>query len=91
MMEIHPSDELKEEAIANFRGHHQFHWVRPRKAWLDATCPVYLDFGEDILYKLETYDETGMRCVKVVAKRKLVHDVMIETRAEDIATRFYPI
>lgn len=91
MMEMHSSDELKEEAIANYRGHHQFHWVRPRKGWLDATCPVYLDFGEDILFKLETYDETGMNCVKLVAKRKLVHDAMVETRAVDIATRFYPI
>ena len=91
MMQIHSGNELKEEVIANYSGHHQYHWLRPRKAWLDAACPVYLDFGEDILYRLETYDQTGMNSVKLVAKRKLIHDVMVETRAVDIATRFYPI
>ncbi len=91
MMEIHSSDKLKQEVVENYRGHHLFHWMRPRKAWLEATCPVYLDFGEDILHRLEKYDETGMDCVKLIAKRKLIHDVMVETRAVDIATRFYPI
>ena len=52
---------------------------------------VYLDFGDDILYRLETYDETGMNSVRLVAKRKFIHDVMVETRVENIATRFYPI
>lgn len=54
-------------------------------------CPVYIDFGEELLYRLQEYDETRMLCVRLVAKRKLIHDAMVEKRAEDIATRFYPI
>ena len=87
----HSSDEIEAEAKADYRGHHQFYWTRPRKQWFDSKCPVYIDFGEDLLYRLETYDETGGMCVRLVAKRKLLHDVMVETSAWDIATRFYPI
>ena len=91
VIRVHGSGELEEEVRTNYTGHHQFYWIRPRKAWLDASCPVYIDFGEEILYKLEKYDETGMRCVRIVAKRKLIHDAMVETCAQSIATRFYPI
>ena len=91
LMEVHQGNELAEQVKENYKGHHQFHWIRPRKTWLDATCPVYIDFCEELLYKIKTYDETGMMCVQLVAKRKLIHDAMVEKRAEDIATRFYPI
>ena len=87
----HSSSEVEAEAKADYSGHHQFHWVRPRQTWLVAMCPVYIDFGEEVLYRLQEYDETGMLCVRLIAKRKLVHDAMAEKRAEDIATRFYPI
>lgn len=82
---------IQSEIEASYRGHHQYDWVRPRKTWLDAKCPVYIDFGDDLMVKLETYDESGLPCIRRVAKRKFVHDAMTETRAIDIATRFYSI
>ena len=60
----HSSCEIEAEVKANYKGHHQFYWTRPRKQWFDAKCPVYIDFGEELLYRLETYDETGMMCVR---------------------------
>ena len=39
---------------------HQFDWIRPRRTWLEATCPVDIDFGNDWLAKLEIYDESGL-------------------------------
>lgn len=44
-----------------------------------------------VLVKLETYDETGLACIRYVAKRKFVYDVTVETQAQAIATRFYPL
>ncbi|MER8492218.1 CoiA-like domain protein [Mesorhizobium australicum] len=88
---IHSVREIEDEVHRSYCGHHQFDWVRPRRTWLDAACPVYIDFGEDFLVKLETYDESGLPCVRRVAKRKFVHDVMVEVRAHAIATRFYPL
>ena len=69
MVLMHPSYEVEAEAKADYRGHHHFYWTRPRRTWFDAKCPVYIDFGEEILYKLQTYDETGLMCVHLVAKK----------------------
>ena len=88
---VHSNQEIEEEVKANYRGHHQFYWTRPRQTWFDAKCPVYIDFGEELLYRLEAYDETARMCVRLVAKRKLIHDVMVEKSVWNIATRFYPI
>lgn len=87
----HLIHEIEAEVHRTYRGHHQYDWVRPRRTWLDAACPVYIDFGDDRLVRLETYDESGLRCIRLVPKRKFVHDLMVETDARSIATRFYPI
>ena len=91
MVLFHSDREVAAEARADYKGHHQFYWTRPRRTWLDAKCPVYIDFGGDVLCRLQAYDETGQMCVYLVAKQKLLHDVMVERSAWDIATRFYPI
>jgi hypothetical protein len=83
--------DIEAEVNEAYGGHHQYDWVRPRSTWLDARCPVYIDLGEDYLAKLEIYDETGLRCIRLVAKQKFVHDVFTETTADAIASRFYPL
>jgi competence protein CoiA len=87
----HSASEIEAEVSNAYRGHHQYSWTRPRRTWLDATCPVYLDLGDDLLAKLEIYDESGLPCIHLVAKQKLIHDAMTETAATAIATRFYPL
>ena len=88
---FHDGDGIRDLVESNYLGHHQFCWMRPRRTWFDAKCPVYIDFGEDVLYQLVEYDDRLRLCVRLVAKRKLIHDAMVEDRAEDIATRFHPI
>jgi hypothetical protein len=39
--------EIRQQVIESYRGHHQYDWVRPRRTWQDATCPVYIDLGGD--------------------------------------------
>lgn len=87
---IEGTHAIQGEVEVNYRGHHQFDWVRPHRTWLETCFPVYIDFGGDALVKLETYDESGLRCIRLVTKRKFMHDVMIETDAAAVATRFYP-
>lgn len=91
MVLVHSYQKIEDEVLASFRGHQQYHWTRPRQTWLDAQCPVYVDFGDDYLLRLERYGDYGLRCIFRVAKKKFIHDVMTEARAVDIATRFYPI
>ena len=88
---IHSIHEIEEQMNQAYRGHHQYDWIRPRRTWLDATCPVYIDFGVESLARLETYDESGLPCIRLVSKRKFVNDAMVEETAQAIATRFYSI
>jgi hypothetical protein len=88
---IYSLHDIQTEVERAYRGHHQYDWVRPRRTWLDAACPVYIDFGNEFLLKLEIYDESKLPCVRYVAKRKFLHDAMVETDARAIATRFYPL
>lgn len=85
---FHSIHEIEEEINQAYRGHHQYDWVQPRRTWLDATSPVYIDFGDDLLAKLEPYDESGLPCIRFVSKRKFVRDAMIEESAQAIATHF---
>lgn len=88
---IHGLQRFEDEVLATFCGHHQFDWVRPRAGWLESTCPVFIDLGDDWVWQLVSYGPQELPCVRAVAKRKLVHDAMVERLATDIATRFYPI
>lgn len=87
----HFMHEIENEVKQAYRGHHQYDWVRPRQTWLSAYCPVYIDFGDEYLVKLEVYDESRLECVRLISKWKFVNDSMIETDARKIASRYYPI
>jgi competence protein CoiA len=80
----HGMHEIAEDVIDAYRGHHQYDWVRPRRTWLDATSPVYIDFGEDYLAKLELYDDSQLPCIRIVMKKDLVNSVLIETDARSV-------
>ncbi|WP_394887997.1 competence protein CoiA [Mesorhizobium sp. AaZ16] len=83
--------EIRQQVIESYRGHHQYDWVRPRRTWLDATCPVYIDLGGDSMARLETYDESGLPCIYWVCKRRFVRDVMAKADARAVAVRVLPI
>ena len=88
---VHSMHEIKEDVEQSYCGHHQYDWIRPRNTWLDATCPVYIDFGDFYLAKLDIYKQSKLPCVQLISKSKFIHDVSVELNAKDIATRFYPI
>ena len=86
---LHGIQEIENEVHQLHTGYYQYDWVKPRKTWLEATCPVYIDFGNDYLLKLDIYDESQLKCVRMISKRKFLNDVMVEKNVSDIATRFY--
>jgi competence protein CoiA len=88
---MHGIDDIQDAVNASYNGYHQYDWVKPRATWLDSPSPIYIDFGDDHLINLCVYDSSGLKCIRRVAKRKFVHDSLCETRAQDIATRFYPL
>lgn len=83
---IHGIHEIEEQVRHVYRGHHQYDWVHPRRTWLEATCPVYIDFGDTWLARLDIYDESGLPCVHLVSKVKFVHDAMTTYSAHNLGS-----
>lgn len=77
--------KIESQLQALYCGHHQYVWMRPRQTWLDATCPVFIDFEGESLFKLEVYDETGLPCVRRVSKERFLFEAMTFDHARDIA------
>lgn len=65
-------------------GHHQYVWQRPHSTWLNATCPVYLDFGEEWLVRLEIYPVGNLPCAKLLGRDLFVEDLLTVTDAKHI-------
>jgi competence protein CoiA len=82
--QIHPLEEIQAEVKQNYVGHHQFDWIRPHQSWLAAACPVYIDFGETHLVRLQTYDESGLRCVRMVRRDDFLQATLTANRAADV-------
>lgn len=73
MVRIRGSHEFNDAILSNYNGHHLFHWMRPRDVWLKASAPVFLDFGDENLWRLQTYDEEyGVKTVQRVLKTALI-------------------
>ena len=84
LVQVHSYREIVDEIDKTYRGHHQFDWVRPRQIWLDTQFPVFIDFGEDRLVKLEAYDSSGLTCIRYVTKQQLVRDSMLKLDAREV-------
>ena len=72
LVEVHRAAEIRQEVLRDYRGHHFFRWVRPRTVWMEATAPVFLDFGGDELFRLTRYRPESQWCVQRVPKTALI-------------------
>ena len=86
LVEVHSFYEIQSEVYEAYRGHHQYDWIRPRGIWLESVRPVFIDFGEDLLVKLEIYDATGLPCIRYISKRRLVQDAMSKSDADSVGS-----
>jgi len=80
---VHSFNDIKDEIKKVHTGHYQYDWVRPRQAWLETQAPVFIDFGGDNIVQLLTYDESGLRCVRLISKTKVVYASMTAGNMSD--------
>jgi hypothetical protein len=72
MVRIRGADEFAEKIFESYSGHHFFYWKNPRDVWLKATSQVFLDFGDEALWRLQTYHEDyAVKSVKRILKNRL--------------------
>lgn len=74
MVLIHSVEEIQDEIEQHYRGHHLFDWVKPRAVWYESKMRVFLDFGDEIMWNLQKYDDRGLLCVQAISKRRFVED-----------------
>lgn len=68
MVEMHSIREIQKEIDNEYMGHHLYDWVRPRTVWYESRAKVYMDFGDELLWNLQIYDDRGLPCVQAVSK-----------------------
>jgi hypothetical protein len=57
----------------NYIGHHLFEWKQPRTIWFSTTKPVYIDFGDDLVWLMEKYyKDRDLWCVQKFKKETLI-------------------
>jgi len=76
MVEVHSIHEIQEQIDLEYRGHHLYDWVRPRTVWLESGAKVYLDFGDELLWNLQIYDDRQLPCVQAVSKKRFLRNTL---------------
>jgi competence protein CoiA len=71
---LHCTTEIQDEIDRDYVGHHLYDWIRPRSVWFEAKSPVYIDFGGDLLWYMQRYDERGLLCVQAIRKRTIISE-----------------
>ncbi|MGF1879188.1 hypothetical protein L4D77_28445 [Photobacterium frigidiphilum] len=72
LIEIHSSDKIEHLINDTHAGHFFYEWKRPKHVWLNATKPVYLDFGKDILWKLMRFNDYSSFCIQAHRKKEFL-------------------
>ncbi len=72
LIEIHSSDKIESLIKGTHVGHFFYEWKRPKQVWLNATKPVYLDFGKGILWQLKRFNEFSSFCIQAHRKEEFL-------------------
>ena len=90
LVKVHSFNEIRSEVDETYRGHHQYDWIRPIGVWLESPCPIFIDFGDHLLVKLEIYDDSGLPCIRYVTKSHLVQGMMLKSDARAVCNEWQP-
>lgn len=89
MVEIHSIRKIQTEIDNSYNGSHQFYWKNARQIWFRTKTPVYIDFGDEYLVELIKYGSSSLDAIKLLSKKKFLHDVMNKYEVTSIGTKFY--
>lgn len=64
--------EIASSIDRHFAGHYEYYWWHKRAVWLEATKPVFLDFGDANLWWLKNYYDRDFPCVQRIKKETLI-------------------
>ena len=70
--DLRDRDRVLKEIQSSYVGHHLFIWKNARTGWFQSTKPVFIDFGEDELWRLMDYDSRGLKCIRKISKKAFI-------------------
>ena len=87
LVRVHSIRHIKGMMDRHYIGHHPMFWQRAHAAWLEAKCPVLIDFGTDILWQLVKY-KGRFPTVRAIGKHRVIYDIINETAVENIGRNY---
>jgi competence protein CoiA len=72
MVEAYDSRDIQSFVEETYDGHHLFIWKHAREIWYRANVPVYLDFGENVLWEIKKFNAGITRCLRAVSKAAFI-------------------
>jgi hypothetical protein len=72
LVEMHGGHKIEGLVDRSFDGHYLFSWKNKRSVWFKATKPVFIDFGEECLFRLKYFGNQKLTCVRAVSKKIMV-------------------
>ena len=72
MVEVHGSHRIRDFIETTHVGHRLFRWRNPRSVWFRATRPVFFDFGGDVMWRLQRFNEHSEHCLAACSKAAFI-------------------
>lgn len=91
MAQMFSTTDIREQIYENYTGHHQYDWIKPRATWLDANCPVFIDFGDDFLLRLVLYGEFNLPAIQSISKASFIEHIGSATKVENFVAEHYEL
>jgi competence CoiA-like predicted nuclease len=85
MVILHGTHKIQDEIDKEYSGHHLYDWIRPRTVWYESSKKVYIDFGGELLWNLQKYDDRGLLCVQAVIKQRFIYETTGDIKSKQNA------
>lgn len=72
----HSIEDIQMEIDKSYIGHHLFDWVKPRLNWLQHSSKVFIDFGDENLYRIVEYGSYKLTSLKIYSKAKIIKRIL---------------
>ena len=72
MVEVYGNHSIQNFIDDTHVGHYLFAWKKPRAVWLRSTRPVFFDFGQEVIWKLQRFNDRSAYCFEAVSKAQFI-------------------
>jgi hypothetical protein len=72
MVEIHGDHSIQKFIDDTHVGHYLFAWKKPRTVWFRSARPVFFDFGQDVIWRLQRFNARSAYCLEAVSKVQFI-------------------